>query len=175
MNFLSLLINDTIPAYLWIFLIGSFAYLKWEIFSIYLIDKFVYWIIFYSLLCLICLKINPETIFDYKIMSICNFLRVFVLSGCVISFAYSFKSLNFLTRKIDISFGLYLYHMQIIFTLLFSGFSHLEYLWLIVYGGTLLIALLSWFLIEKPFLQLKTWKKTPDVNRFIIGVTSDHP
>jgi peptidoglycan/LPS O-acetylase OafA/YrhL len=172
-SFLSWLIHDTIPAYLWIFLIGAFAYLKWNVVSIYFIDKFIYWIIFYILFSLLCLKINHTPILDYKIISFSNILRVFILSGCVISFAYSFKFLNFLTGKMDLSFGLYLYHMQIIFTLLFLGFSHLNYLWLIVYGGTLLLALFSWFLIEKPFLQLKTLRKKIDVTKFTIGFSND--
>ena len=172
-SFLSWLINDTVPAYLWIFLIGAFAYLKWNVISIYLIDKFIYWFIFYILLSLLCLKINHDAVLDYKIMSFRNIFRVLTLSGCVISFAYSFKSLNFLTGKIDLSFGLYLYHMQIVFTLLFLGFSHSNYLWLIVYGGTLLIALLSWFLIEKPFLQLKTWKKHPILSGSQLAVSND--
>ena len=62
-------------------------------------------------------------------------------------------------RGLDVSYGLYIYHMLIVNIVLakggaakFSGNS----LIIIYFVSTLLIALLSWFLIERPALALKS-------------------
>ena len=54
----------------------------------------------------------------------------------------------------DISYGVYIYHMPIInYILYIYGPGEVQYISAIL--GTLLVALLSWFLIERPTLRLK--------------------
>ncbi len=174
-SLIALSLYNVIVPYLWIFLIGSFIYLKWNVFSIYLINKFIYWFIFYLALSFICLKVHHDVVFDFKIFNIFNILRIIALACSVISFAYSFQFLNFLDGKMDITYGIYLYHMQVIYTLLYLGFSRSEYLWLIVYGISFPIGFLSWILIEKPCLRIKTWKKSPYIRMYTMSVTNDQP
>lgn len=55
----------------------------------------------------------------------------------------------------DISYGVYIYHMPIInYILYIYGPGEVQFIYAIL--GTLLLALLSWFLIERPTLRLKT-------------------
>jgi peptidoglycan/LPS O-acetylase OafA/YrhL len=78
--------------------------------------------------------------------------------GCVVlSAAFSFKTLTQTLRldKIDLSYGLYLWHMLIIMSLLGIGWSSSRRLWFAVYGGGLLLAAISWFAVERPAQKLK--------------------
>jgi peptidoglycan/LPS O-acetylase OafA/YrhL len=89
-----------------------------------------------------------------------------IVLGCLaISFAYTLPSLSKFLRGIDLSFGVYLYHMPLISTLHFAGLREAAWLWLVVLIGSVLAAAGSWFLVERPALRLK--KKPP---RFIAAL-----
>lgn len=154
-SFLKVLIHNTIFSYLWIFLTGALIFIKWPFLSPYLINKSWIWLLIYILLSLIALKSHHDAVLNFPILTFFNVIRIISLAFFIISFAHSAKLLNSFSGKIDISYGMYLYHMQIIFTLLSLGFSKSKFLWVIVFGLTIFISTLSWFLVEKPCLDLK--------------------
>ncbi|MCR9191715.1 MAG: acyltransferase [Gammaproteobacteria bacterium] len=154
-NKLALFLQWSILPYLWIFMIGSLVYLKWSCIHMYIKNKFIYWLALHVLISLLAFSLHGSMGIDFKTMGLFNVIRVLVLAGCVISFAYSFKSLNFLNGKIDLSYGVYLYHMQVVCTLMSLGLLHSQYLWILVFASTFALAALSWFLVEKPALTLK--------------------
>lgn len=66
-----------------------------------------------------------------------------------------------LLGKNDISYGVYLYHMLVINTLLFLGLRG-SWEWLVLtFLLTTMLGILSWRLVEKPFLRLKRWSNRP--------------
>lgn len=73
----------------------------------------------------------------------------------VISIAYSFKPIAGLLAGRDISYGVYLWHMPIIFTMIGFGYvgswAYGAAAWLL----TILLASLSWIFIERPAIAGK--------------------
>jgi peptidoglycan/LPS O-acetylase OafA/YrhL len=55
----------------------------------------------------------------------------------------------------DISYGFYLYHAPIIWTLVALHRQDDGSLWAMVLAPTILLALVSWFVIERPALRMK--------------------
>lgn len=155
-NFVTILVAVTIFAYLWIFLLGALIYIHWKSLAKVIVNQFWKWLALYLILSFLALAIHHDHVLDFKIINFFNVVRILSLAFVIISFAYSVKSLNFFPGKIDISYGMYLFHMQIVYSLMFAGFLHSAYLWLVVYASTAIIASASWYLIEKPCLKWKS-------------------
>jgi peptidoglycan/LPS O-acetylase OafA/YrhL len=79
-----------------------------------------------------------------------------LLAGTVLAFAHSHVSLARVLRGNDLSYGLYLYHLPFFATLSALGVVGRGYLWVVGFGGALSLAALSWFLVERRFLRLKS-------------------
>jgi peptidoglycan/LPS O-acetylase OafA/YrhL len=87
-----------------------------------------------------------------------NPLLYLLLALSVFSLSYSLPSSS---KKIlggnDISYGVYIYHIPIINIFLYYGFvAEIQYLILAIIG-TLLLAMISWRLVEKPVLNTKVF------------------
>ncbi len=83
---------------------------------------------------------------------ICFVLLAMLVFAC----AYTAPDLsNRLLRKNDISYGVYIYHMPIINLMLHAGAGNSIASVLASVGFTVVLAILSWILVEKPCLQLK--------------------
>jgi peptidoglycan/LPS O-acetylase OafA/YrhL len=67
---------------------------------------------------------------------------------------------------VDISYGIYVYHMLVVNTLLTFRISGLNAGILTIFL-TISMGILSWFIVEKPFLKLKT-KKINETNTPIL-------
>ncbi len=83
------------------------------------------------------------------------FLDPFAYSGIVL-FVCTLKSKYFNIGKYgDISYGIYLYHFPIIQSLVFLGIFEIDIYFgtAIAFIVTLLMSLLSWHFLEKPFLK----------------------
>jgi len=78
-----------------------------------------------------------------------------VLAVAVFFFALRLPVLRYPFRKEDISYGLYIYHFPVMQTLVWLGVYHRSAMLGLVMSLliTTILALLSWFLIEKPFIM----------------------
>ena len=85
-----------------------------------------------------------------------NPLEFFFLS--IIIFKIAFMKIkipeNFLNKN-DISYGIYLYHMPVVNFLIYNNISGSYFSFAICLILTVLLAIISWKVIEKPFLSLK--------------------
>jgi peptidoglycan/LPS O-acetylase OafA/YrhL len=94
-----------------------------------------------------------------------------ILAGLVFSFAFSFRGLSDrLLRGNDISYGVYIYHMLAINTLLDFGVKGTPSALLLAATATLTAAILSWRLVERVALRLKTKAtRQPDRAQLVAG------
>lgn len=85
------------------------------------------------------------------------YLNPICFASIIIGFAYNFKYLNFLRKYDNIAYGIYLFHFPIIQTVLNYKIHEYNYYlaFTLVIVLTILLALFSWYFIEKPILQKK--------------------
>ncbi|MFK8006503.1 MAG: acyltransferase family protein [Saprospiraceae bacterium] len=143
-------------SYLHYFLIGVLIRVFWKKLKPYFEHKFLIWLIGYLLLSTIStfyLGINTNS---YWLMTPVNLLADFILAGVTFSMAYSFYGISSrLLRGNDISYGLYIYHMLVVnFLVQRNCFGEMYYLMLTIIV-TMILAFLSWRLVEKSCLKLK--------------------
>jgi peptidoglycan/LPS O-acetylase OafA/YrhL len=141
--------------FFWIFLIGAAASYWWASISGFFVDMAARWAIFYAIFCLSEGLIIGLPQIDPMLVNQMTVVNLFVLAGLVISCAYTAPRAARSLHGIDVSYGLYLYHMPFIATLKYAGIVAHWWLWPIVYLVPFCVALLSWFGIERPALRLK--------------------
>ena len=143
------LINVSFAPWFYMFLCGAFfAKFKEYISSILRINIFAW------LLALIVTYLISENLglgWGNKI----NPLGYIFTVGIIIHIAFIKPDVsNLLLRKNDLSYGIYVYHMPITNFILYNyGPGGVQYFVAII--GTISVALLSWFLIERPAMSLK--------------------
>lgn len=93
-------------------------------------------------------------------------LSYIALASVVFSCAYSFPMLSqkFL-RGNDVSYGIYIYHMPVVNVLIEIGFRGRPIDVGMAIALTILLACLSWFIVEKPVLRLKRHSMKTTSNR----------
>jgi len=85
-----------------------------------------------------------------------NALLYFLLALFIFSFAYSFPKLgNYLLKKNDVSYGVYIYHIPIVNLFIYFGYVSDMVFVLLVLILTIIVASISWVFIEKPAIKLK--------------------
>ena len=135
----------SILPYLFYFLIGLYTYKYKDMLFKYIENKVLY----YAFLYVIVLYFSVDN-FIYLLV------KQLVFALLIFSFAFSYKTLSYsLIKHNDFTYGIYIYHMLII-----NIFIQIEYVREI---KTLVSALflsvicgiLSYFIVEKPFLKLK--------------------
>lgn len=139
---------------LWMFAIGVLARLCWHRIRYLFEGKVVWWLVAHLAVTwwvaggnYAYLSLNNATPVDA--------IRVMLLGGLVMSAAFSFPKPDLL-RKQDLSYGIYLYHMLVIHTFVAIGWVGYWWLWLALPVATLVLASLSWFVIEKPTIGIRT-------------------
>jgi len=149
-NIILKLINVSFAPWFYMFLVGAFfAKFKEYISSVLNINIFV---LFAALVSIYFMSDYLGLGWGNKI----NPIGYALIVAIVINLAYTKPTLSdrILGRN-DISYGVYIYHMPIInYILYIYGPGEVQFISAIL--GTLLLALLSWFLIESPSLKLKT-------------------
>jgi dTDP-4-amino-4,6-dideoxygalactose transaminase/peptidoglycan/LPS O-acetylase OafA/YrhL len=110
------------------------------------------------------LSLNPWGAGVLSTSPVAVLLGRILLAMTVLSFAFSWRSLSErLLRGNDISYGVYLYHGLAINTLVQLGWKGRHEDLAIVALATLLLATLSWWLVEHPAVALKTAVVRPEV------------
>tara|TARA_B100000963_G_scaffold322535_1_gene306653 strand:- start:102 stop:1163 length:1062 start_codon:yes stop_codon:yes gene_type:complete len=149
-NIVLKLINVSFVPWFYMFLVGAFfAKFKEYISSVLSINIFV---LFAALVSIYFMSHHLGLDWGNKV----NPIGYALIVAIIIKLAFINPTLSdrILGRN-DISYGVYIYHMPIInYILYIYGPGEVQFLSSIL--GTFLLALLSWFLIERPALRLKT-------------------
>jgi peptidoglycan/LPS O-acetylase OafA/YrhL len=103
---------------------------------------------------------------DYKNPTPAIVASVVTLAGCIVSFAYTLPNISSALRlsRNDLSYGVYLYHMPAVMTLMWLGYRGEPWLWPTVYALTFAAASLSWYAVERPALALKARPSKPEMH-----------
>jgi peptidoglycan/LPS O-acetylase OafA/YrhL len=153
--------------YLWVFLLGAGAYLNWDRLAFVFEDRFASWLSAYLVFAMIDVYGIGSPTVDLARATPLVALKAVLLAGTVLSFAHSCRRLAAPLRGVDLSYGLYLYHMPIIFVMIGLGLHDSVWLWPLIYLCAAVAAALSWFLIERPALAFKrtlgTWTVRSDM------------
>jgi peptidoglycan/LPS O-acetylase OafA/YrhL len=166
----TIVLNYSPAPYFWIFLIGVAIAYGWALLREFFVNKAHYWIAAYGILCWADNAYFGNLQIDLIVLTPLTFLRIIVLACLIISLAYTLPRLSKVLHGIDLSYGIYLYHMLFIMTLKFAGIPEPGWLLVPVVVGPIVMAAISWFFIERPALQLKHI-----VHRPTLGVLTQPP
>lgn len=148
---------------LWLFLLGTGCAIYWNTAKLLFENRFLFWLpIFFAVSILEMIFFGTQFL-DIRIGSPVSMLAIILmliqavlLAAVVLSFAFTWKTLASILRGNDFSYGIYLYHMPIAFTLIGFGLRDSRFYWLILVAGTVCLAAMSWYFIERPALRLKS-------------------
>jgi len=133
------------------FLIGMFVQRNFEYFHKHFSQRWYLLLATY-----LAVAYASKSLFDSRTDNMINFGLFLLLSLVIFSTAYSSVGLSHkLLRGNDISYDVYIYHMPIINGLIYLGFYGSALSGLSALSLTLVMSLLSWFLVEKPLLARK--------------------
>lgn len=148
------MLHSSILPYLWIFLTGAIPALCWSQLHHYFVGKVKWWLLATLVLACISFAVDGTTNLPYRTPNALTIIRVLVLAGTVISFAFSCTKAS-LWLTADISYGLYLFHLPLPYGLFCLGIKGDWWLGSLCLVVALLLATASWYLVEKPALRLK--------------------
>lgn len=115
----------------------------------YILNKGLYWVISYLLICILF----PSSLF-FQILS------KLILAVATVSVAYSLPNIsNILLRKNDISYGVYIYHGLILNLFVNAGLQFYTEYFFLSFAFSYLAGYLSWLLVERPVLNLKKTRR----------------
>lgn len=145
------LLGVTFLPWFYMFLAGVLAQRNFHSLRAYLTGRFL------VVLAAYCALAGPLSIyFGWSLGNDLNPLFFTGLALLVFAAAFSRPELSdLLLRRNDISYGVYLYHMPVVNLLLALGLAGTPMALAMAIGATLLLALGSWVLVEKPALRLK--------------------
>lgn len=142
--------------YFWIFGLGVAVRLFWAKVIRAFQGKAFIWLLGYLIFSLF---VDTTVSIDIKSLTPVGAIRMALLTGAVFSSAYTLRGLSTRTiGELDLSYGLYLWHMLVITTLMAMGISGSVWLWPLVGIVSLALAAASWFLVERP---VRRWKSPP--------------
>jgi peptidoglycan/LPS O-acetylase OafA/YrhL len=145
------LLGATLVPYLWMFLVGVSIQRNWSTVRRWLFGRAHWWGLGYLIWCAAAGWLGVDTGGNYL-----SPVYMLPLAGLIVSLATSAPQLSdSLLRHHDVSYGLYLYHMLVIDLLVGlaapSGWASIAVAIIVSLG----LAVLSWTLIEKPYLRGK--------------------
>ena len=144
------LIGVSFFPWFYIFLLGVLAQRNFEFFHAYLAGKF------YLIFPLYLVSSYMLSDFGSAFGNNSNPVVVVLLILTVFSFAYSMPALSKkVLRGNDMSYGIYIYHMPVVNLLLYSGLYRKTEYGFVALIACILLAAISWLIIEKPALRLK--------------------
>ncbi|WP_416398268.1 acyltransferase family protein [Allohahella sp. A8] len=158
-EFLYKIVRVSFLPWFYMFLVGVFFQRNFLFFHSILAGKF--WLIFPVYLAVGYFAVQENVDFGNNV----NPFFFFMMVPLIFSFAYSMPTLaQRITRGNDVSYGIYIYHMPIINCLIYFGLTGTVFYGFVALALTLIISLLSWFLLERNCLKLKNHPFNP-INR----------
>jgi peptidoglycan/LPS O-acetylase OafA/YrhL len=150
-NLLFKLYGVSFVPWIWMFLVGVLFQRNFVILHRILSRKAVYILPFY-----LAISFYLTTYLGWSTGNGINPVLYILLSVLVFSFAYSFPVLSRnILRGNDISYGLYIYHVPVVNILIYYGYTSKSLYASIALIIAVIIAVFSWFIIEKNSIKLK--------------------
>lgn len=154
-----MLFNTLLP-HLWMFMLGILIHRYFTVMREWLEGKILWYLGFYLALATVMhLWVPSGSGLFYAMLLPARIL----LAVATVSAAYSWRSLaGKLLRGSDVSYGTYIYHSLVLNVFIQLGWVTSLAAVPEVLGGTMLLALLSWYLVEKPALACKSsnsWRR----------------
>jgi peptidoglycan/LPS O-acetylase OafA/YrhL len=156
------ILDLTVARYLWVFGIGILARLYWDHARGLFEGKILVWGCVYAVISWISVhQLNAGGLFT-PTPRLHELVQMPVLGALILSAAFSVTSV---TKRLkidqnDYSYGLYLYHMLVVSTLLGFGMTGHWWLWPVVYSLGWMLAAASWFLVEMPAQAFRGRRRT---------------
>lgn len=148
-------LGTTVIWNLYYFMIGIFMYYNFNSIKQYFVNKFFIWAAVY-LIYITLLITNFHDFTSPDADNIYAFIELFLLAAFTFSFAFSYTSLSEkLLKHNDISYGIYIYHMPVINTILALNIKGTILKLLISSIIVINLAIISWLFIEKRAISLK--------------------
>jgi peptidoglycan/LPS O-acetylase OafA/YrhL len=143
---------------LYYFIIGLFFYYNFNFLKKIITQKFPIWLVIYIVYLYFLIPIHKElTSPDGD--NLLSFIELILLALLTFSFAFSYTSLSEKVLKHnDISYGIYIYHMPVINTILAVNLKGVVFQLLISSIIVINLAILSWVFVEKKAMALKSAK-----------------
>lgn len=149
-------VSITVAPYFWIFAIGIAARMSWSCLQNFFKGKALIWIAVHTGIVVIAhVHSGSSILLNFQSPDILDMLSIFSLAALTLSIAYTWPLPNML-HGCDFSFGIYLNHAIVLQTLLALGYVEQAGYWPLAIGSSVVAGAASWFLIEKPFLRLKS-------------------
>lgn len=150
------LVRVSFLPWFYMFLFGIFVQKNFEFFHKIIAGRFVQFFVLY------CVIGYFSLMYEITLGNNINPVIYIFLVTLALSFAYSFAGLSKkLLRGNDISYGTYIYHMPIVNFMLYNGYSGDIKMAFYVFFITIILALISWLVIEKKSLGLKKHPLNP--------------
>jgi peptidoglycan/LPS O-acetylase OafA/YrhL len=150
------LFTTSIISNFYFFAIGILFYLNWQYLAKFCKQKAMIWWAVYIIYSMVFAIFN-EKYYNSKYDNIYAVIALIIMAFAVFSSAFSMPNLSKkLLKHNDFSYGIYIYHMPIINVLLESNFGTNDQKILISIILVSILAILSWYAVEKPTLKLKT-------------------
>lgn len=149
------MLHSSPAPYLWLFLAGASAAFYWEKISGWFKERALLWILLVALGAIANWIVSDTIRLPYRIPEVLTVPRVICLAGLVIALAHSWTFLSSWMRGIDLSYGLYLFHLPFPLGMYYAGYG--GSFWYVIASIIIafLLASLSWFFVEKRALSLK--------------------
>lgn len=162
----AILVRVTLVPYLYMFLLGiCFQSLRHRGARL-LHGKALYWIVAYSVVAFV-----EQAGFGFAVgTNTPELLSMTILAAAVVSAAYTRRTASArLLRGNDISYGLYVYHMIVVNIAIALGASAQAPTGIAVFIAAMALAVLSWLLVERPALRLKSRLRNWTVSPLPVG------
>ena len=163
------LLGVTFVPHVWCFLVGVYVQRNFGRLRPLFAGKAAWWVAAHVGLCAVLKQ------FDYHVEgNLIGPLPSLTLIGVTFSLAYSAPALSDRwLRHNDVSYGTYLYHMIVVNALIELQWPRTMTTVLMVFVLTLVCAILSWNLVERPALALKHVFVRPSIPAFEVALGQD--
>lgn len=156
--FLLRVLSTTIIWNIFYFMVGVFFFYNYKNLKILFVQKFIIWLPIYLIyICILIVNLNKYISPDAD--NIYSFIELILLAFLTFSAAFSYTSLSEkLLKHNDISYGIYIYHMPVINTILALNIKGTLFKLLISSIIVINLAIFSWIFVEKKAIALKKTK-----------------